>query len=497
MKLFWKLFCSMVLMTVCFCSFGGYYLIYRQFETSLNKEIDGIFEENDFLCHMIMQKRKLQPMDSIEEITKELELSVGQRKLYFRISDTEGNRIGGNGILPVKALPLVGSLFEGQQGWELTPLENGSIYLHGAAAMVLNGQQVFLENYKNVTGLYEERQEQIHAFYSMMAVFVCMIGIVSFAVVKLLFKPVTLLSDTTRRIAGGELHKRVPIKSDDELGQLSEDFNSMADSLEQKIEELEDGAKRQEEFMGSFAHEMKTPLTSIIGYADMLRSMNLSPEKVHENADYIFKEGRRLENLSMKMMDLIVLGNEELSLKRFPVRRLFERLDQEMRPVLEKNQIEFETAWEEQGICMDEDLMITVCLNLLDNGRKAILQKRTGREDDRMSNTDAQGHIKSSGFLKGCLRLNGFYDSDGYHICVTDNGIGIPKEDLIRVKDAFYMVDKSRARAMGGAGLGLSICERIIRLHGGELLIESNVGEGTQITIILKGGETVELHEKV
>ena len=102
MKLFWKMFCSMVLMTVLFCSFGGYYLIYRQYEESMEKEVDDIFEENDLLCHMLIRERKVNPMDEIEELSKELNISVGQRKLYFRISGADGSRLGGNGELPVE-----------------------------------------------------------------------------------------------------------------------------------------------------------------------------------------------------------------------------------------------------------------------------------------------------------------------------------------------------------------------------------------------------------
>ena len=96
MKLFWKIFYSMVLMTVIFCSIGGHFLIYRQFESSIEKEVESIFEENDFLCHMIIQEKKAHPLESVEILAKDISLSVGQRKLYFRISDSFGNEKGAN-----------------------------------------------------------------------------------------------------------------------------------------------------------------------------------------------------------------------------------------------------------------------------------------------------------------------------------------------------------------------------------------------------------------
>ena len=88
----------------------------------------------------------------------------------------------------------------------------------------------------------------------------------------------------------------------------------------------------------------------------------------------------------------------------------------------------------------------------------------------------------------GLIQLEGFSEPDGYCIRVSDNGKGIPEEELGRITEAFYMVDKSRSRAQGGAGLGLALCQRIIGLHGGSLEIQSMPGLGTQATVRLKGG---------
>lgn len=106
--------------------------------------------------------------------------------------------------------------------------------------------------------------------------------------------------------------------------------------------------------------------------------------------------------------------------------------------------------------------METVCLNLLDNARKAM----------------------ESG---GDLLLEGLLEEGGPLIRVTDSGKGIPAEELSRVTEAFYMVDKSRSRAQGGAGLGLALCRRIVDLHGGTLELESRSGEGTRATVRLRG----------
>ena len=113
---------------------------------------------------------------------------------------------------------------------------------------------------------------------------------------------------------------------------------------------------------------------------------------------------------------------------------------------------------------MEPDLMETVCLNLLDNARKAM-------EDG------------------GDILLEGLCEENCPVIRVTDSGKGIPEEELDRVTEAFYMVDKSRARRQGGAGLGLALCRRIVDLHGGALELESRPGQGTRVTVRLKGAD--------
>ena len=97
------------------------------------------------------------------------------------------------------------------------------------------------------------------------------------------------------------------VRSRDELGALAEDFNRMADALELKIQELAAAAQRQKDFTASFAHELKTPLTSVIGYADTLRSRELPRLQQLEAVNYIFSEGKRLEAMSFSLLDLFAL----------------------------------------------------------------------------------------------------------------------------------------------------------------------------------------------
>ena len=135
-----------------------------------------------------------------------------------------------------------------------------------------------------------------------------------------------------------------------------------------------------------------------------------------------------------------------------------------LRPPLEQAGIRLEARVLPGTAELEPDLMESVCLNLLDNARKAV---------------EAGGHIL----------LEGGPVPDGYRIRVADDGRGIPPEDLGRITEPFYMVDKSRARAQGGAGLGLTVCQRITALHGGRMEFESAPGRGTRVSVYLRGGD--------
>lgn len=116
------------------------------------------------------------------------------------------------------------------------------------------------------------------------------------------------------------------INNEDEIGQLTKDFNTMAKRLSIMVKELQEEVERREMFMGNFAHELKTPLTSIIGYGDMLRSKRLSEEEIINYSNLIVEEGKRLEVISMKLLELIVLKNVILRCVLLSPKLFFKRL---------------------------------------------------------------------------------------------------------------------------------------------------------------------------
>lgn len=232
--------------------------------------------------------------------------------------------------------------------------------------------------------------------------------------------------------------------------------------LEASISNLEDVANRREEFIASFAHELKTPLTAIIGYADMLRSKEMSPKSRFTAAGYIFSEGKRLEALSLKLMDIIVAGKQGFDMRVYEVGYFIRSIAAVTVPSLSNDGITLDMRWEPGEIRVEPDLFKTLMINLVDNARKASKKNDT-------------------------IELYGKAENGGYALYVRDHGRGMKKEELSKITEPFYMIDKSRSRAQNGAGLGLALCQRIAELHGTALEYESEPGRGTTVRIFLKG----------
>ena len=187
---------------------------------------------------------------------------------------------------------------------------NGRHYLMLSAAA--DGTAVTLAF--DVTEAYTVRQTQQRAYHTTFVILIAIGAAVSWVTSYLLTRPLGTLSRASRELARGNLSYRAPVRSHDEVGQLASDFNRMAGQLEQNVNRIQESMALQERFMADFSHEMKTPMTAIIGYADLLRSQVLTPDEQMDAANYIFSEGKRLEALGLKLLDMLSLDRSKLQL---------------------------------------------------------------------------------------------------------------------------------------------------------------------------------------
>lgn len=268
------------------------------------------------------------------------------------------------------------------------------------------------------------------------------------------------LTRAAKEIGKGNLSYRSKIKSYDEVGELAAAFDQMAEKLEENITLLKESAKQKDRFMGAFTHELKTPMTSIIGYADLLRTQKLSPKDQSDALNYIFSEAKRLENLSLKMLDLFVADKKDVEMKWCSPAKLVTYMVNHLRRTFMQEGIYIELQTEEGECLLEPDLFQTLFLNLLDNARKA---------------------MEHGGTIMVAVKVQ----EQGCILYVKDEGKGIPKEAMQHLTEAFYRVDKARARITGSAGLGLSLCEKIVELHHGRMEFESAEGVGTLVKVYL------------
>lgn len=483
MKFSIKLVLSTMIVLALALGFSGFYFVNYVFETSMDREVGQALDESSILGFAfetaalnVPLKYSVLPDSVVEEIASKLEMGGQGGGRLLRIADEEKNILYTSGGFSADE-GLLPQTDQHTKSYRVIRAQDG-FYVHTCVSINALNRILYLETMKDVTGVFRERAMGFSLYRKVTVVILLTGTVIMLFIASLLTKPIRLLTRATREMAAGDYTYRARQISRDELGQLTGDFNRMANALEENICKLEEELEAREEFMGAFAHELKTPLTAIIGYADMLRSHKMDEEKSIMSANYIYTEGKRLEAMSFRLLDIIVAKQDEAQLQETPVGELFAYLGEMF---AEKKETDIRFAHEEAVVRMEANLIKTVMVNLIDNACKASEPgSMTGAGEAETASDRA-----ASGGKAGVVEVTGQMADGGYRIAVRDYGIGIPEAEQSKIVKAFYMVDKSRARSKNGAGLGLALCAEILKIHHSELQIESKVGEGSCFSFLL------------
>lgn len=335
--------------------------------------------------------------------------------------------------------------------------DTGSIQFQ--TSVFISGRICEIHILKDIRPLLSRFQEDIRTvqIYGVIASMAVSIAMLLLAV--MIARPIKNLEKATEQISAGDYSYRVRYKGKDELSELAQHMNHMAARIEANTAYIESISDSRRKFIANMTHELKTPLTSILGFADVLRiKPDISNEERRSYADIIFAEADRLRTLSSRLMELITVSETQLHMTPVDVAVLLMREVKMYRPICEEADISLTTDLEPALIMADETLFATMIVNLIDNARKA---SASGKE-----------------ITVGCRKK-------AHHVLIQikDCGIGIPEEQLAYVTEAFYMVDKARTRKAGGAGIGLALCKAIASAHNGELSIQSKLHAGTTVTV--------------
>lgn len=277
------------------------------------------------------------------------------------------------------------------------------------------------------------------------------VGVVSIFLANSIVGPLKEVTSAAEKIAMGKFETRSVKKNDDEIGKLSDTLNYMAEEIIKKDQ-------LKNEFVSSMSHELRTPLTIIKGWAITLNSDDMREEDVlKDGLTIIEKETERLTAMVEELLDFskfvsgrIVLNREDIVLKD-----IIDMIEKYMVPRAQRDGINFIVECNtEISVSVDKNRIKQVLINILDNAFKF---------------TEKGGSVS----------LKCYNTENNFCIEISDTGCGISKEDLPKVKEKFYKGKSSKS----SNGIGLSICEEIVNLHGGILLIDSQLGIGTNVII--------------
>ena len=292
------------------------------------------------------------------------------------------------------------------------------------------------------------------AFRTAMKVFPAM-GLI--ALIMLAFAGILVKWQVTRLIRPiNRLDLENPLEND-----VYEELTPLLQSIDKQNKEKDAVANMRKEFSANVSHELKTPLTSISGYAEIMKSGLVKPEDMKGFAERIYNEARRLITLVEDIIKLSKLdeGNVQLEKEEVDLYKLTREILTRLSPQAAKRKVHVEVTGEPVEYVGIRQILDEMIYNICENAIK--YNKEGGKLIVWVGNT-----------------------LQGKKVCVTDTGIGIPENETDRIFERFYRVDKSHSKETGGTGLGLSIVKHGAMLHGAKIHVDSKLGEGTKIELI-------------
>ncbi len=326
--------------------------------------------------------------------------------------------------------------------------------LYAETPLTLSEANYCLRVSSDLSSIYDQRVHLLRCYHIAYATALLVIGATLLILVRHVTRPLEALKAVSNAFSRGELEERAPVENTDEIGALAAAFNGMADEISGQL-------NRQSRFIDALTHEMRTPLTAMIGHAETIRMGNLSDEEILAASQTILREGKRLSALSDKMTEWILLKHHVLTPHELSTMMLWEDTFSAFECSLGDRSLKLNPAAEDAIIRGDRALMTMLLANLVRNALNA-----GARE-----------------ILFHCE----YIDSHAVRMTVSDDGCGMNEAELSRITEPFYRIDKARSRANGGMGLGLALCKEIAQRHDAILRFESAPGHGTRAIIEMAG----------
>lgn len=296
---------------------------------------------------------------------------------------------------------------------------------------------------------------------------ILLIGLaIGFFIFRMLTRRLDVIKKTVKDFERGELNKRIPIKSNDEITDLSLCFNRMADTVVESMNDMKKADKLRRDLVANVSHDLRNPLSSIQGYVEtiQMKGEEITREELQRYLEPVLSNTKKLNRMIDDLFDLSKLDAENVTpnLEDISLAELVQDLVQQFTPIAEQKNIQIKTIYPENPhaqIYADIGLLDRALSNLIDN---AIQHTPEG----------------------GTVTIKSIQNGKDISLEISDSGRGIPESDIPHIFDRFYQVDKSRSNS-SGAGLGLSIAQKILELHGAKITVQSLLNKGTTFKIMM------------
>ncbi len=400
---------------------------------------------------LTMERERARALGEEAAIARALTLETAEGNVGRSTASTLQTRYGSNELtiyllqngetITGEALPTV------QKLPELLNTETRATLLDGVSerlliAHALDGE-ITLLTALDVSPVYALRRELLQGAAALGLIGLALAGALAIWISGVLTRPLSQLADAAAKLADGDYAAPLPATKNDEMNALIRAFSRMSAAIDERETALRTQAEERQALIDALAHEMRTPLTAILGGARLLQQSRLSGSQQSELLDTMAREASRLSTMDERLLLLTRLDHEAPAFAPFDS----QAMAREALSVFDGVRLEGDDA----VFVGERELTILLLRNLVVNAQRA-----GGKEAVRVT-----------------LHPDGFD--------VTDYGCGMTKEQIARAFEPFYKADKARTRSAGGAGLGLPLCRKIARLHHGELHMESEIGRGTRV----------------
>ena len=312
----------------------------------------------------------------------------------------------------------------------------------------------------NISSIYDFKKQQIKFFIEISFIFTFFVTIMIYLLVKILTDRIKILDKVARKISqNNDYNIRVPEIGNDEIGTLGKVINQMLNSINEDIENINKISNNRQEFINNLTHEIRTPLTSIVGFSSLIKNEKTTDiKKIKEYSTYIYNEGMFLKDLSNKLTEIILLDNKKCSKEKLNISEM-------LLYIISNLKIKFPNVIFNDNICekcykyIDKVLFKILIENIIKNSITAYEKNK---------------NIIIEIILKDNILI------------IKDYGKGIKKSDLEKIKEPLYTTNYDRNKDISGLGLGLTICNKIIKYHDWTWRIDSEENSWTKTGIFLE-----------